>query len=250
MALTIKSMLLVQVAVVLASGNAELLAAEPPSVAYRLRQTKTVHFDDAGKAQLHLETVRKLGCEAVMDSHGGHMDVSYRLTSWKALTLVSDQTAHQWEDWMKKSGFETLHAHGEDHDHSGLNQTGADHAGHNHGTAGTSAPGARPLASGHFHGDGHNHGAVGGDAHAVQEVVSYSLSNWSTTHARDQRESDEVVAILRGLGCEVKEERHDGHADVIFRCARPMHLELPSHQVALGWENWLQKTGFRTQHMH
>ena len=125
MKLLIKIMLVTQIAFCLGMGSSPLTAAEPrsvakpPSVAYRLKETKTIHFDDTRKAQLHLQTVRKLGCQAKMDDHGGHMDVSYRLTSWSALTLTTEQAAHQWEGWMKKSGFETLHAHGEDHDHSG-----------------------------------------------------------------------------------------------------------------------------------
>jgi hypothetical protein len=237
----IKTMIVTQIAMVPGLENSPLSAAQPssmaelPSVAYRLKETKTIHFDDAGKAQLHLQTVRKLGCEARMDDHGGHMDVSYRLKSWTALTLDTEQTAHQWEGWMKKSGFETIHAHGEDHDH----------AGHDHGTAGDSHAGHQHgLADGHFYGDGHDHG------HQSVEIVSYSLPNWMTTHTRDQREADELVAILKGLGCEVREGRHDDHRDVVFRCLRLMHIEFQSHRAAAGWEDWMKSTGFRTQHVH
>lgn len=241
----LKTVLVTQIALGLGIGSTRLLAqrttvGNPPSVAYRLKETKTIHFDDARKAKLHLGAVKKLGCEAKMDDHGGHMDVMYRVTSWKALTLADEKTAHQWEDWMKKSGFETLHAHGEDHDHAGH-----DHAGHNHGAADDSHAGHQHgLEGGHFHGDGHDHG------HASEEILTYSLPEWKTTHSRDQKEADELVAILKGLGCEVRADQHDGHGDVVFRCARPMHLELASHKVAAGWEDWLKKTGFRTQHTH
>lgn len=229
-----------QLAIGLSVAAPQLSAAEPPSIAYRLKETKTVHFDDARKAQLHLEAVRKLGCETKLDAHGGHTDVMYRLKTWKVLTLADERTAHQWEDWMKKSGFETLHAHGEEHNHSA-----ADHAGHNHGAAGDSHAGHQHgLEDGHFHGDGHDHG------HASEEILTYSLPEWRTTHSRDQQEADELVAILKGLGCEVRADQHDGHGDVVFRCPRPMHLELASHKVAAGWEDWLKKTGFRTQHTH
>ena len=44
------------------------------AIAYRLSNTKEMHFDDARKAEQHLAAVRKLGCEARMDSHGGHTD--------------------------------------------------------------------------------------------------------------------------------------------------------------------------------
>ena len=227
----LKTILITQFALGLGIGSVQLQAqppavGNPPSVAYRLLETKTIHFEDAQKAQLHLDSVKKLGCEAKMDDHGDHQDVMYRLKSWKALTLADEKTAHQWEDWMKKSGFETLHAHGEDHDHADH-----DHAGHDHG----------PLEKGHSHDDGHDHG---------EEVLSYSLPEWKTTHAKDQQGADELVAILKGLGCEVRADQHDGHGDVVFRCPRPMHLELASHKAASGWEEWLKKTGFRTQHAH
>ena len=175
-----------------------------------------------------------------MDDRSGHSDVLYRLTSWKSLTLATEDTAHKWEDWMKKAGFETLHAHGDDDDHSDQ-----DHVGHNHGTAGDAhAEHQHGLADGHFHGDGHDHG------HASQEILTYSLPNWQTTHTRDRTEATELQAVLKGLGCDVRTEAHDNHDDIIFRCPRPMHIELPSHQVAAGWEDWLRSTGFRTRHVH
>ena len=85
----IRTILVTQVAICLGAVSSPLSAAELPSVAYRLKATKTIHFDDARKAQLHLEAVRKLGCEAKLGDHGGHMDVSYRLNSWTALTLAT-----------------------------------------------------------------------------------------------------------------------------------------------------------------
>lgn len=214
-------------------------ADEPVSVAYRLKETKTLHFDDPAKARQHLDAVRRLGCEARMDDHGGHLDVSCRQTAWTALTLSSEDTAHQWNLWLVKAGFETIHAHGENHDHS------AGHSDHNHGSAELAPFGAQSQpATGHFHGDGHDHGHVSG------EVVTYSILNWQTTHTKDQLQAAQLRAVLQGLGCEVQTKPHDDHDDVVFRCPRPMHLELPSHAVAAHWENWLQGAGFRTQHVH
>lgn len=240
----LKTILVTQFALGLGIGSTQLLAqrtavGNPPSVAYRLNETKTIHFDDARKAQLHLDAVKKLGCEAKMEDHGNHMDVMYRLTSWKALTLADEKTAHQWEDWMKKSGFETVHAHGDDHDH------GHDHAGHNHGTAADSHDGhEHGLADGHFHGDGHDHGQ------GADEILTYSLPEWKTTHSRNRQEAGELAAIMKGLGCDVRVQPHGDHDDVVYRCPRTMHLELASQKVAAGWENWLKQTGFRTQHVH
>ena len=78
----LKSLLVAQFALGLGIGSTQLFAqrtpvGNPPSIAYRLKETKTIHFDDARKAQLHLDAVKKLGCEAKMDDHGGHMDVIY-----------------------------------------------------------------------------------------------------------------------------------------------------------------------------
>lgn len=240
MKLMFKAILIAQFTLGMGICSTQLIAqrqavGNTPSVAYRLKETKTIHFDDARKARLHLDAVKKLGCEAKMDDHGGHLDVMYRLKLWKALTLADEATAHQWEDWMKKSGFETLHAHGEDHDHAGHNHgaTGDSHSGHQHG-----------LDNGHFHGDGHDHN------HASEEILTYALSEWKTTHPRDQKEGKELAAIMKGLGCEVRVQPHGDHDDVVFRCTRPMHLELASHKDATGWEDWLKRTGFRTQHTH
>ena len=105
-------------ALVSLAGVAE--AAE--SIAYRLSETKEMHFDDARKAEQHLAAVKKLGCEAKIDSHGGHTDVIYRSTRWQSMEFATDELAHQWEDWLKKAGFETLHGHATDH--------GAGHADH------------------------------------------------------------------------------------------------------------------------
>ena len=106
------------------------------SIAYRLSETKEMHFDDARKAEQHLAAVKKLGCEARLDSHGGHTDVIYRSTRWQSMEVATDELAHQWEDWMKKAGFETLHGHAADHgaghdDHAGHDHAGHSHAGHN-----------------------------------------------------------------------------------------------------------------------
>ena len=107
------------------------------SIAYRLPKTKEMHFDDGRKAEQHLAAVKKLGCEARMDTHGGHTDVLYRSSQWQVMEVANDKLAHQWEDWLKKAGFETVHGHAADHGtghdaHDGHDHSGHDHAGHSH----------------------------------------------------------------------------------------------------------------------
>ena len=83
------------------------------AIAYRLSNTKEMHFDDARKAEQHLAAVKKLGCEARMDSNGGHTDVSIRCPKWKHIEVASHQAAAGWQDWLRKNGFETRHEHAE-----------------------------------------------------------------------------------------------------------------------------------------
>ena len=199
------------------------------SIAYRLSDTKEMHFDDARKAQLHLEAVKKLGCEARLDSHGGHTDVVYRSTRWQSMEVATDKLAHQWEDWLKKSGFETIHGHSADHGTGHNVSDGHDHSGHDH--------------AGHSHA-GHNHGP--GEA----EEVAYQLPQWKTIHVEDQRQLPELVALMKGLGCDVRSENHGDHADLSVRCKTWKHIEFESHKAAASWEAWLKNNGFVTRHEH
>lgn len=80
-------------------------------IAYRLPKPKTVHFEDAAKAKAHAETAKSLGCEVKQDSHSGHIDVSYTLAGWKAVSVETDELADNWEGWMTKAGFEAIHGH-------------------------------------------------------------------------------------------------------------------------------------------
>lgn len=194
------------------------------AIAYRLSKTKDVHFDDALKAEQHLAAVKKLGCEARMDAHGGHTDVSYRSVKWKVMEVANDKLAHQWEDWLKKAGFETIHGHAADHGSGHDPDDGHDHAGHSH--------------------EGHSHGSQ------KAEEVSYILPNWKTIHSSNAAQLSELVALMKGLGCEVRTQDHGGHQDVTIRCPAWKHVEVTSHDAATGWQEWLRNNGFETRHEH
>ena len=201
-------------------------------VAFCLPQWKEMHFDDAGKAQEHMAAVQKLGCEAKMDNHGGHTDVVYRSPQWKSMEVADDKLAHQWENWLKKSGFETLHGHAADH--TGHDEAG--HEGHDHA--------AHDLAT-----DDHDHA---GHSHAPgkSEEVAYRVTQWKSLHLDNPAQVAELTAMLQGLGCELKTTEHAGHSDLNFRCPQWKHIEVGSHEVATTWQNWLQKTGFEVKHTH
>lgn len=80
-------------------------------VEFRLPQWRTMHFPTTEKAEQHLRTVKKLGCEATKHDHNGHVDVRYRCVKWKQMKLATDQEAHQWVHWLQRIGFQTVHEH-------------------------------------------------------------------------------------------------------------------------------------------
>lgn len=186
------------------------------TVAYRLADQKTLHFDDARKAAEHVEAVKKLGCEVVPNDHDGHNDVTYRCPKWKSLTLASDDLAHQWEEWLDAAGFETLHGHSEE-----------EHAEHESAHAA-------------------EHGPEDGEHHEEHEEVEFRLLTWQTLPAQEGIDSAELLAIVKALGCEVQESQSGGPISV--RCPAWKHLELHSHEAAESWEKWLSKSGFETKH--
>jgi hypothetical protein len=102
------------IAVVFISGTsapaAERSNAAAEVVAYRLASWKTTHAEGP-QAEKLVKTLKKLRCEVKVGSHGGHTDVKYRCEKWQSLALKDHQTAHQWESWLKKYGFETRHKH-------------------------------------------------------------------------------------------------------------------------------------------
>src|SRR5688572_24240182 len=82
-------------------------AGQQFSVAYRLSEPKTLHFNDPKTLAAHVEQCQKLGCEVTHGEHAGHGDVTYKSPRWKALTVPSDELVHQWEGWLQAAGFET-----------------------------------------------------------------------------------------------------------------------------------------------
>ena len=108
---TRKILTVLSVAFVLAVFTSTASAADREVVAYRLAKWKTVHFDDAKRAETHAKTIKRLGCDVKTGDHGGHIDVSYQCPKWREISLDSHAKAHSWEKWLQASGFETSHQH-------------------------------------------------------------------------------------------------------------------------------------------
>ncbi len=105
-----------------------------PIVKVRMANWKAVHAQSAQQAQALKETYELIGCEAVVENHGDHIDLKFRCPNWSTVALANSQAAHVWQDWLNKSGFETQHDHSADgHDaHAGHDHGEDDHSGHNH----------------------------------------------------------------------------------------------------------------------
>jgi len=100
-------------AVVAQSGGgqaaAPVQAAVPvKTLGFRLTQWKTIHTGSQEQAQKELETLKRIGCEAVSEAHGDHIDVRYQCLQWKSIKLASDELVSQWASWCQAKGMETV----------------------------------------------------------------------------------------------------------------------------------------------
>lgn len=70
-----------------------------------------MHVENEANIPRTIEILKKLGCETKVDQHNGHTDVIFRSPEWKEVTLDSHENADQWEQWLTRNGFQTLHGH-------------------------------------------------------------------------------------------------------------------------------------------
>lgn len=199
-------LLALAVTMVLLPSLASAAEDEQFMIAFRMVKPTTMEFEDAAKGKAHIDALKKIGCKAKPENHDGHMDVTYQQPKWTELTVASDELVHQWQGWLTKAGFETLHADGAE--------------------------------------EGHDHG----HAHEGAEILQFHAKDWIVKHFENELEAKEFVAIGKGLGCEIKQDIHDGHADVQLRCPKIKHLECRSHEEAESRAKWLNELGFEAKH--
>ena len=82
-----------------------------PTVAFQMAQPRTVHLHDQAAAQKILNTLTLVGCDISTNDHGDHTDATFSCPQWTKIELVSEDSAHAWQKWLKDSGFETKHTH-------------------------------------------------------------------------------------------------------------------------------------------
>ena len=90
------------------NAPAEKVAAPAKKLGFRLTKWKTIHTNSPEQAQEEVETLKKIGCEAISESHGNHIDVRYQCPEWKSVKLASDQLVAQWAAWCEAKGMETV----------------------------------------------------------------------------------------------------------------------------------------------
>jgi hypothetical protein len=82
------------------------------------------------------------------------------------------------------------------------------------------------------------------------EMVQYRLTDWKARHIHDNNELAQLLALYRGLGCEVTTSGHNGHTDVKARCPEWMEIKVQSHDAANAWQKFLTDMGFEAKHEH
>ncbi|MCA9114925.1 MAG: hypothetical protein KDA79_07540 [Planctomycetaceae bacterium] len=83
----------------------------PEILAFRLTAAKEQHFDDAARAEQHLQLLQRIGARASLDRHAGHIDVIYSCPEWRQLTVKTHDGAVRWAAWLEAAGFDVWHGH-------------------------------------------------------------------------------------------------------------------------------------------
>lgn len=83
-----------------------------------------------------------------------------------------------------------------------------------------------------------------------KEIVRYRSSQWRSQHVHQASEVGQLTTLFTALGCELEKLDHNGHTDLKFRCAGWKEIELPTHEAAHSWQEFLNSHGFETTHEH
>lgn len=181
-------------------------------IAFRMVKPKTMEFKDTKKGKTFIAALMKIGCTVKPEDHAGHIDVTYQQAKWSVLTVGSDALVHQWQNWLVKAGFETLHADGANNGHD------------------------------HVHTTDHRHD------HEHVEILKFQAQEWIVKHFENESDAAEFLAIGKGLGCEIRQDSHDGHTDIQVRSPEIKHIQCRSHEEAEARVQWLQSLGFNARH--
>jgi hypothetical protein len=178
-------------------------ANDGETLAFCLPEWKTLHFDDANKAQQHLDMVKKLGCEVKQGKHAGHIDLSYRCPDWKSMKVKTNVLVEQWLDWLRGSGFDVSRGH--------LDAIYI---------KGKESVEFRLVKWKSIHGNGSNQEKqfvdalkqlgveVVADNHGDHSDIRYRSPVWRDVHVADHEAAEQLMAWLKQNGFEVAEHKH------------------------------------------
>ena len=82
------------------------------------------------------------------------------------------------------------------------------------------------------------------------EVVHFQCKEWKAKHIHSEKNAQKITDTMKKLGIEVKQEKHNGHFDVKYRCVKQRDMPVKSHAEAVKWEKWFKEYGFRVYHTH
>ena len=80
--------------------------------------------------------------------------------------------------------------------------------------------------------------------------VKDRLADWKTIHARSAEQAESLKQTYELIGCEIVIDNHGDHIDAKIRCPNWTTIGLANSQAAHVWQDWLNKSGFETQHDH
>lgn len=81
-------------------------------------------------------------------------------------------------------------------------------------------------------------------------TVRVRMVAWKTIHARSAQQAQSLKETYELIGCEARIENHGNHIDLKFRCPTWNTIALPNSKAAHAWQDWLNKSGFETEHDH
>ena len=81
------------------------------AVEFRMTQWKQLHGNGSPAEAQMIQYLKKIGCEVVVENHGGHSDISFRAPTWRDIHVADHAAAEQWIAWLRQNGFETHHEH-------------------------------------------------------------------------------------------------------------------------------------------
>ena len=95
-----------------------------------------------------------------------------------------------------------------------------------------------------------HHGHVDESLLDGDETVQLRLVEWKTVHLEGEqlKTGKAMVESLEKIGCGIKNETHDDHADIAYRCPVWTTIHAADHASAEKLLAWLKKNGFETKH--